>query len=53
VGDRVERGQPYADVHVAGKPDDADAIAMIRQSFRWNARRVPRRRLILGRIASR
>jgi pyrimidine-nucleoside phosphorylase len=53
VGDRVERGEPYADVHVAGKPGDADAIAMIRDAFRWSARRVPKRRLLLGRIASR
>jgi pyrimidine-nucleoside phosphorylase len=53
VGDRVERGEPYADVHVAGKPADADAIEMIRGAFRWSARRVPRRRLLLGRIASR
>jgi pyrimidine-nucleoside phosphorylase len=53
VGDRVERGEPYADVHVAGKPADEDAIAMIRGAFRWSARRVPRRRLLLGRIASR
>src|SRR5258706_11637229 len=29
VGDRVDRGQPYADIHVAVKPADADAIAMI------------------------
>jgi pyrimidine-nucleoside phosphorylase len=53
VGDRVERGQPYADVHVAGKPADADAIAMIRDAFRWSAHRVSRPRLLLGRIASR
>jgi pyrimidine-nucleoside phosphorylase len=53
VGDRVERGQSYAAVHAAGKPSDADAIAMIRGAFRWSARRVPRRRLLLGRIASR
>ena len=53
VGDRVERGQPYADVHVAGKPADADAIGMIRDAFRWSAGRVARRRLLLGRIASR
>jgi pyrimidine-nucleoside phosphorylase len=53
VGERVERGHPYADVHVAGKPADADAIAMIRGAFRWSVRRVPRRRLLLGRIASR
>jgi thymidine phosphorylase len=53
VGDRVERGQPYADVHVSGKPADADAIAMVQDAFRWSVRRVPRRRLLLGRIASR
>jgi pyrimidine-nucleoside phosphorylase len=53
VGDRVERGEPYADVHVAGKPADADAIAMILGAFRWSSRRVPQRRLLLGRIASR
>jgi thymidine phosphorylase len=53
VGDRVERGQPIADVHVADKPDDAAAIEQIGGAFRWSARRVPRRRLILGRVASR
>jgi pyrimidine-nucleoside phosphorylase len=53
VGDRVERGEPYADVHLAGKPGDVDAIAMIRDAFTWSARKVPARRLILGRIASR
>jgi pyrimidine-nucleoside phosphorylase len=53
VGDRVERGQPYAEVHVAGHSADGDAIAMVRAAFRWSARRVPRRRLLLGRIASR
>src|SRR5256886_186081 len=53
VGDRGERGEPYAEVHVAGKPTDVDAIAMIRGAFRWSVRRVPRRRLLLGRIASR
>ncbi len=53
VGDRVERGQPYAEVHVAGRPTDADATGEIRSAFRWSARRVAPRRLILGRIASR
>jgi pyrimidine-nucleoside phosphorylase len=53
VGDRVERGAPYADVHVAGKPGDADAIEMIRGAYSWSAKRVPRRKLVLGRIASR
>jgi pyrimidine-nucleoside phosphorylase len=50
VGDRVERGQPFADVHVAGRPGDADAIQQIRRAFRWTPRRVARRKLILGRI---
>ena len=53
VGDRVERGQPYAEVHVAGRPGDAGAIDEIRAAFRWSARRAAPRRLILGRIASR
>jgi thymidine phosphorylase len=53
VGDRVERGQPYAEVHVAGRPADDGAIEEIRSSFRWTARPVKPRRLILGRIASR
>jgi pyrimidine-nucleoside phosphorylase len=53
VGDRVERGQPYAEVHVAGSPGDAAALDQIRSAFRWSSRRVAPRRLILGRIASR
>ena len=53
VGDRVERGQAYAEVHVAGGAADAEATAEIRAAFRWSARRVAPRRLILGRIASR
>jgi pyrimidine-nucleoside phosphorylase len=53
VGDRVERGQPIADVHVAGGPDDANAVAEVRGAFKWSSGRVPRRRLFLGRIAGR
>ncbi|MDO8562719.1 MAG: thymidine phosphorylase [Candidatus Limnocylindria bacterium] len=53
VGDRVERGAPYADVHVAELAGDGAAIEMVRGAFRWSASRVPRRRLVLGRIASR
>jgi len=53
VGDRVERGQPFAEVHVAGKPEDAGAIEEVRASFEWSRARVPRRRLLLGRIAGR
>jgi pyrimidine-nucleoside phosphorylase len=52
VGDRVERGAPFAEVHVSGRPDDAAAVAEVRDAFRWSTRRVGRRRLILGRIAS-
>ncbi len=52
VGDRVERGAPYAEVHVAGRPGDADAIALVRDAFRWSASPVRPRRLFLGRIAS-
>jgi len=52
-GARVERGQPYAEVHIAGRPGDAGAIDEIRAAFRWTARHVAPRRLILGRIASR
>jgi pyrimidine-nucleoside phosphorylase len=53
VGDRVERGQPYADVHIAGKPADEEAAKEVSAAFRWSARRVAPRRLVLGRIASR
>jgi pyrimidine-nucleoside phosphorylase len=53
VGDRVERGQPFADVHISGKPGDPGAIDEVRAAFLWSRTRVPRRRLFLGRIASR
>ena len=52
VGDRVERGAPYAEVHCAGRPDDRAAIAQVGAAFGWSARAVPHRRLVLGRIAS-
>jgi pyrimidine-nucleoside phosphorylase len=53
VGDRVAKGQPIADVHVAGAPADAAAVEEVRRAFRWSVRRVPRRRLVLGRISGR
>lgn len=53
VGDRVERGQPFAEVHVAGRPGDADAVGEVRGAFSWSVRRVRPRRLLLGRVASR
>ncbi len=53
VGDRVERGAPYAQIHLAGRDTDRAAVTQIERAFRWSARAVPRRRLVLGRIASR
>jgi len=53
VGTRVERGEPYAEVHRDGRAGDAEAIELVRGAFRWSARRVPARRLVLGRIVSR
>jgi pyrimidine-nucleoside phosphorylase len=53
VGDRVERGQPYVDVHVANGPTDAAAIEEIGSAFAWSAKRIAPRRVVLGRIASR
>ncbi|MFN2521394.1 MAG: thymidine phosphorylase [Candidatus Limnocylindria bacterium] len=52
VGDRVERGQPFAEVHRAGRPSDDEATEAVRTAFRWSARRVRPRRLVLGRITS-
>jgi pyrimidine-nucleoside phosphorylase len=51
VGDRVERGAPYADVHHAGRPGDRAAIDAIREAFGWSARPTRPRRLLLARIA--
>jgi acyl-CoA reductase-like NAD-dependent aldehyde dehydrogenase len=51
VGDRVERGAPFAEVHHAGRPRDAAAVEAVRAAFRWSPRPVARRRLVLGRIA--
>ncbi|MGH2499775.1 MAG: pyrimidine-nucleoside phosphorylase, partial [Candidatus Limnocylindria bacterium] len=53
VGDRVERGQRYAEVHAGGRPGDREAGEMVRGAFVWTRSRVPRRRLVLGRIAGR
>ncbi|MBI3522765.1 MAG: thymidine phosphorylase [Chloroflexi bacterium] len=50
VGDRVERGEPYAEVHLGGRPDDTAALAMIADAFRWSGTRVLRRRLVLGHL---
>jgi pyrimidine-nucleoside phosphorylase len=52
VGDRVERGAAFAEVHHAGTPADAAAIAQVREAFAWSARPVRARKLILGRVGS-
>ena len=52
VGERVERGAPYAEVHCAGRPEDAAAIAAVRDAFAWSASRVRPRALVLGRVAT-
>lgn len=53
VGDRVERGEPYAEVHCGGLPGDAAAIEQVRSAFGWSGATVRRRRLLLGRVAAR
>jgi pyrimidine-nucleoside phosphorylase len=50
VGDRVERGAPFAEVHHAGRPPDADAAQQVRGAFSWSATPVAKRRLVLGSI---
>jgi pyrimidine-nucleoside phosphorylase len=52
VGDRVAKGEPYADVHLNGRPADAEAIEMVKRAFTWRATRVAPPKLVLGRIAS-
>ena len=51
VGDRVERGAPFADVHHAGKPADRAAIEQVRAAFAWSARPVGARKLVLGSVS--
>ena len=51
VGDRVERGAPFADVHHAGNPADRAAIEQVRVAFAWSARPVGARKLVLGRVS--
>ncbi|HEY8806725.1 MAG TPA: thymidine phosphorylase [Candidatus Limnocylindria bacterium] len=51
VGDRVERGAVYAEVHHAGKPTDTAAIEQVRNAFAWSARPVTPRKLVLARVA--
>lgn len=52
AGDRVAKGQPYAEVHRNDHPRDAEALALVRAAFTWKATRVAPPKLVLGRIAS-
>ena len=53
VGDRVERGEPFAEVHAAGLAGDAAAIEQVRAAFGWSSGAVRRRPLLLGRVSVR
>lgn len=52
VGDRVAKGEVYAEIHANGRPRDDEAVEMVRQAFAWRTGRVERPTLVLGRIAS-
>ncbi len=51
VGDRVAKGEPYAEVHSNGKGED-EAVGLVRSAFTWRRERVAPPRLLLGRMAS-
>ncbi len=51
VGTRVVRGDVLAEVHCAGRPDDAAAIDLVASAFRVSPTRVGARRLLLGRVS--
>ena len=51
VGDRVERGAAFAELHHAGRPADAPAVQQVRDAFSWSSRPVSRPKLVLGRVA--
>ena len=51
VGDRVAKGDALAEVHCDDRPGDEEAVALVARAFRLAARRVRKRRLVLGRVA--
>lgn len=51
VGDRVAKGETYAEIHTNGR-GDAEATELVRGAFAWTRGAVKRPKLILGRIAS-
>ncbi|MDE3112229.1 MAG: thymidine phosphorylase [Chloroflexota bacterium] len=52
VGDRVAKGQVYAEVHRDDAPGDAEALDLVRRAFSWKSERVARPKLVLGRLTS-
>jgi pyrimidine-nucleoside phosphorylase len=53
VGDRVTKGDVYAEVHRDDRPGDREAIELVRRAYTWRRDRTARPKLVLGRIASR
>jgi len=53
VGDRVAKGDAYAEIHQDGQPGDAEAVELVRGAYAWGRERVPRPRLVLGSLATR
>ncbi len=51
-GDRVAKGQPYAEIHASGRPGDAEALDMVQRAFTWQRTRVKPPKLVLGRVRS-
>lgn len=51
VGDRVSKGQVYAELYTSGR-GDVEATELLRGAFAWSRSAVKRPKLILGRIAS-
>ena len=52
VGERVARGEPYAEIHANGRGED-EALALVRGAYGWSRSAVDRPKLVLGRITSR
>ncbi|MBI2773460.1 MAG: thymidine phosphorylase [Chloroflexi bacterium] len=51
IGDRVAKGETYAEVHRSGHPGDAEAVELVRGAYAWSRGRVTPPKLVLGRIA--
>ncbi|MBI2325731.1 MAG: thymidine phosphorylase [Chloroflexi bacterium] len=51
-GDRVARGEPYAEVHSSGGSGDAEALDMVGRAFTWRRTTVRPPKLMLGTVRS-